>query len=162
MISANYARQGLGLHTYEEVLNNISNDTFLAKQHYLGYLCAHGEFDEIARFIRETDHELVPRLLNDPFPNFNGGTVLNVLLSWNVGDEACRIFELLVEHGAEYHYVEGSLPWEQNPDHYYVSPLTGEIMGRTDEMNDTNHFLYTSNKLRNDLDLYEIENIRDN
>jgi hypothetical protein len=159
MISANNARIGLGLHTYDETLNN---GTFRAKQIYLGYLCAHGEFDEIARFIRETDHELVPQLLNEPYPIYDCGTVLHILLSWNVGEEACRIFELLVEHGAEYHYANGYLPWEQVPNHEYVSPLTGEIMGHVDENNETNLFLETSNKLRVDLDLRQFENPNNN
>lgn len=157
MISANNARLGLGLHTYEDILKNITNDTFWAKQHYLGYLCAHGEFDEIARFIRETDHELVPRLLNEPYPIYDCGTVLHILLSWNVGEEACRIFELLVEHGAEYHYANGYLPWEQEVNHDYVSPLTGEIMGRVDENNEANLFLETTNTLRTNLHLQQFE-----
>jgi hypothetical protein len=161
MISSNNARLGLGLHTQEDILNNITNETFRAKQLYLGYLCAHGEFSEITRFIRETDHELVPRLLNEPYPIYDCGTVLHILLSWNVGDEACRIFELLVEHGAEYHYSNGCLPWEQFPNHEYISPLTGEIMGRMNENNEANLFLETSNRLRTNLDLQQFENPQD-
>ncbi len=161
MISANNARLGLGLHTYEDILNNITNNTLGAKQLYLGYLCAHGEFNEIARFIRETDHELVPQILNEPYPIYSCGTLLHILLSWNVGDEACRIFELLVEHGAEYHYANGYLPWEQDPNHEYISPLTGEVVGHTDEMNETNFFLDTSYRLRTDLQLNQFEIPRD-
>jgi hypothetical protein len=83
--------------------------------------------------------------------------VLHILLSWNVGDEACRIFELLVEHGDEYHYAHGYLPWEQEVNHDYVSPLTGEIMGRVDENNEANLFLETTNTLRTNLDLQQFE-----
>jgi hypothetical protein len=161
MNSANAARLELGLYTYEDILNNITNETLRAKQLYLGYLCVHAEFDEIARFIRETDHELFQQILNEPYPIYDCGTVLHILLSWNVGEEACRIFELLVEHGAEYHYSRGRLPWEQYPIHSYVSPLTGEIMGYTDEETDVSHFLNTSYKLRQDLDLTQFEIPRD-
>lgn len=156
-ISVYTAHQRLGIYTHEDILNNITNDTFKAKQIYLGYLCAHGEFNEISRFIRETDHELVPRLLNEPYPIYNCGTILHILLSWNVGDEACRIFELLAEHGVEYHYANGYLPWEQDSNHEYISPLTGEVVGHTDEMNEANLFLDTSYRLRNALELNQLE-----
>jgi hypothetical protein len=161
MNSANDARLVLGLYTYEDILNNITNETLRSKQLYLGYLCAHGEFNEIARFIRENNHELVQQILNEPYPIYDCGTVLHILLSWNVGEEACRIFELLVEHGAEYHYSHGRLPWEQYPNHSYVSPLTGEIIGYTDETTDVNPFLNTGYKLRKDLDLHQFEIPRD-
>ena len=161
MNSAYNARLALGLYTYEDILNNITNETFRAKQLYLGYLCAHGEFDEISRFIRETDYEVVPRLLNEPYPVYDCGTILHILLALNVGDEACRIFELLVEHGAEYHYSYGVLPWEQYPNHNYVSPLTGEVLGHTNEANEANALLATYHKLRVDLDLYQFEIPRD-
>jgi hypothetical protein len=161
MLSANNARLELGLYSYEDILNNITNETIRAKQLYLGYLCAHGEFHEISRFIRDTDLELVPQILNEPYPIYSCGTILHILLSWNVGEEACRIFELLAEHGAEYHYSHGRLPWEQYPNHSYISPLTGEVLGYTDELNDVNHFLNTGYKLRADLDLQQFEIPRD-
>jgi hypothetical protein len=157
MQSANNARRDLGICTYADILNNIPNDVLNAKKLYLGYLCVHGEFDEISGFIRNTERELMLQILNDPYPIYNCGTILHILLDWNVGVEACRIFELLVEHGAEYYQFNGQLPWQRIPNHNYISPLTGEVLGYSNGEDEENQFLYTTYKLRNDLNLHIFE-----
>jgi hypothetical protein len=84
------------------------------KLFYLGYLCCQGDYASIVVFLQTLDDDEKRILLNEKPYDFYEGTVLHVLLYWNSGNSAINIFDLLVEHGAEFvQDYYGHLPWEQ-------------------------------------------------
>jgi hypothetical protein len=81
---------------------------------YLGYLCCQGDYASIVVFLQTLEDEEKRIILNEKPYDFYEGTVLHVLLYWNYGNNAINIFDLLVEHGAEFtRDYYGELPWEQ-------------------------------------------------
>jgi hypothetical protein len=150
------ARIALGNYRFEDVFNNISNNHYHAKLVYLNYLCCMGLYEEITQFIRETDPLVLRQMLNERFNLLNEGTILHVVLNWNFGESACTIFELLTEHGAEYHRDNnGNYPWQQPINHSYLSPFTGVSVGEVDMATDANLFSETKYILQNNLQLDE-------
>jgi hypothetical protein len=84
------------------------------KLFYLGYLCCQGDYASIAVFLQTLDDDEKRIILNETPYDFYEGTVLHVLLYWNSGNSAINIFDMLVEHGAEFvRDYYGNLPWEQ-------------------------------------------------
>jgi len=92
----------------------INNTRFLA------YLCSRvsesGTLDDVKDFIKKVNKtgKEMQLLLNKTHDEFNGGTLLHVVFYWNYGELGFELFELLVEHGAEYKLdAYGQYPWQQ-------------------------------------------------
>jgi hypothetical protein len=98
---------------------------------YLALQCARGDVEKVKSFIRETDrHELVEILNNRPTELFCGN-VLHVVLFWNSDYTAVDLFDLLVQHGAEYtrNYYE-ECPWEQVGQVWFTMFAGPELPGK--------------------------------
>jgi hypothetical protein len=81
---------------------------------YLAHVCGRGDYNAIVAFLKTLDDSEKIALLNEKPYEFYYGTVLHAVLFWNIGLRAVNIFELLVEHGAEFHRdYYNQLPWEQ-------------------------------------------------
>jgi len=109
------------------------DDDFSIKTIYVGNLCARGDINQIKTFIRKTDPEELREILNcAPEQQWNG-TCLNMLLNWNTGVKALEIFELLIEHGAEYSRDGyGFYPW-QKLGSLWITPIEHVQLGDRDQ-----------------------------
>jgi hypothetical protein len=125
-------------YTFEQVGERINENRILCGQEprsildqktvYLAHLCARGDIEKVKSFIRETDsQELVEILNNDPV-NLFCGSVLHTVLFWNSDYVAIDLFDLLVQHGAQYfrNYYE-ECPWEQ-VGKIWFTVLSGDVL----------------------------------
>jgi hypothetical protein len=86
---------------------------------YLAHICSRGDYNAIVAFLKTLDDGEKVALLNEKPHEFYEGTVLHAVLFWNTGLRAVRIFELLVEHGAEFcRDYYNQLPWEQTGENF--------------------------------------------
>lgn len=132
-------------------------DDLTARALYLGYLCAGGNIERIKAFIRETEPEDLREILNcAPDLQWNG-TSLHMLLSWNTGAEAHEIFDLLVQHGAEYvRDGYGFYPW-QKLGSVWITPIEYVEIGERNEEEfqqtiETLRFMYHLDEYEGDQD----------
>jgi hypothetical protein len=107
----------------------IKNDDSFIKAYYLGYLCAKGDYEKVKSFIEEIDREELETILNIPC-RWNQ-TCLHKVLYWNNGENAIRLVELLVEHGAEFFKDwYGQFPWQVDEvGHHDGFSWVSEIFG---------------------------------
>jgi hypothetical protein len=130
-------------YTFEQVCERLNGNLVMPsdrprsildqKTVYLAHLCARGDVEKVKSFIRETDrHELNEILNNDPV-NLFCGSVLHTVLFWNSDHVAIELFDLLVQHGAEYtrNYYE-ECPWEQVGTVWFTVLPGPEIPGKRD------------------------------
>ncbi len=130
----------------------------LSKTLHLGKLCADTDYENIVKFITQTESSDLELILKTRLDSFNGGTVLHVLFNWDYNDKiskipvVCELFELLATN-CKVFYVNSSgyLPWELNP---YT-----KVRNMSDE--DYDKVLIGMYHLRNKLDLYRYEIPRD-
>ena len=128
MLSASQARSFLNHFSVDQLrfmlqMKSEYVDDLTTKALYLGNLCARGDINQIKTFIRETDPEELREILNcAPDQQWNS-TCLHMLMNWNTGNKALEMFELLVEHGAEYKRDGyGSFPW-QHLGSLWITPV---------------------------------------
>ena len=98
---------------------------------YLGLLCARGDVEKVKSFIRETESTELVEILNNRPKELFCGNVLHVVLFWNSDHVAIDLFDLLVQHGAEYcrNYYE-ECPWEQVGTVWFTMFAGPEIPGK--------------------------------
>ena len=95
-------------------MENECVDELTVKTVYFGNLCARGDIKQIKTFIRETEPQELREVLNCAPEKQWYGTCLHMVMYWNTGVKALELFELLVEHGAEYKRDGySSFPWGQ-------------------------------------------------
>ena len=100
-----------------------------AKLIYLGNLCARGDYKGLADFFRTHNEAENKYLLNTKCYEFYYGTLLHIVLFWNTGNAAIDLFNLLVEHGAEFKRdYYGCLPWTQHGE-LWIEPFGNTILG---------------------------------
>ena len=108
-------------------------DELTAKTVYLGNLCARGDIFKIKTFIRETEPQELREVLNCAPEQQWYGTCLHMVMYWNTGVRALEMFELLVEHGAEYKRdAYGSFPWGQLGS-IWITPVESIELGDRNE-----------------------------
>lgn len=108
-------------------------DDLTAKALCLGNLCARGDMEQLKAFIRETGSQELREILNcAPDQQWNS-TCLHMVMNWNTGAKALEMFELLVEHGAEYKRDGyGCFPW-QKLAYVWITPVEFIPLGDRDE-----------------------------
>jgi hypothetical protein len=99
-------------------INRYPSDklSYKRKLSYLAQHCCRGDYDRIFDFIQNVnDHEELVKLLNDnDNTDLYCGTVLHLVLYWNIGDEAIKLYNLLVKYGAEpSRDCYNQFPWDQ-------------------------------------------------
>ena len=108
-------------------------DDLTANALYLGNLCARGDMNQIKSFIRGTEIEEMREILNCAPEQQWYGTCLHMVMYWNTGAKALEMFELLVEHGAEYKRDSyGSFPWGQLGS-IWITPVDNISLGPRNE-----------------------------
>jgi len=69
-------------------------------------------------------------VLNTQREEFSNGTILHIALYWHYGYKAIELFEILVQHGAEYKRNKyDEFPWEQQGKKLFV-PITKKFAGK--------------------------------
>ena len=134
MLTSAEARSRLPYFTLDQVHAMTPDiDDFTARTLYLGHLCAGGNIERIQAFVRETEPQDLREILNcAPDQQWNG-TCLHMLLGWNTGATALEMFELLVEHGAEYvRDGYGFYPW-QKLGYVWITPIDYIEIGERDQ-----------------------------
>ena len=128
-------------------------DDLTANALCLGNLCARGDIEQLKAFIRETEPQELREILNcAPDQQWNS-TCLHMVMNWNTGTEALEMFELLVEHGAEYKR-DGydCFPWQKLAS-LWITPVEFIPLGDRDE----GEFEETRANLVEMYDLYHYE-----